>query len=264
MISYYYPKDSNLPSNAAAPGIWRLGEVDSCLDSGFRLARRGCLDLWESVQVTAQRQGRGQLRRHWVSPAGNVYAALRLPQEGPFGGPEGSVVCGLLLAQGLKALGWPVLLKWPNDIVVSCGEGFCKLSGLLLEERGDCLLAGIGINVRSCPGAESLRRDAAMPATCLADLTPEGGKTPTAESLWPRLVKSMFFAYNRDRFFAARWRKEAESLLLWRHRHVIVDDGRTTVQGLLAGLASDGALRLVHDGQEILLHGGSLRLDSTR
>ena len=175
MIAHCYPSIPRMPSAFVpdGPAVWRLGEVDSCLDSAIRLAAQGRLAPWESVQVVAQRQGRGQLRRLWYSPPGNLYAALRLPREAPFSGSEGSVVCGLLLALGLRALGWETMLKWPNDIVVSHGGQVFKLAGLLLEERGDCLLAGIGINILFCPGEADLRRDAAMPATCLARLIPE-------------------------------------------------------------------------------------------
>lgn len=266
MIDHCYPSIPRMPSviMADGPAVWRLGEVDSCLDSAGRLAARGSLTPWESVQVVAQRQGRGQLRRRWYSPPGNLYAALRLPHEAPFSDSEGSVVCGLLLALALRALGWDTALKWPNDIVVSQGGQAFKLAGLLLEERGDCLLAGIGINILFCPGEEDMRRDAAMPATCLARLAPEKNNVPTAESLWPRLVKHLLSAYNEERFFAAHWREKAERLLLWRHRNVIVEDGSEVTRGRLEGLAPDGGLCLVCDGRERVLHGGSLRPDPAR
>ena len=149
---------------------------------------------------------------------------------------------------------------------VSLPQRSCSatLAGLLLEERGDCLLAGIGINVLFCPGEEDMRRDAAMPATCLARLTPGNGGTPTAESLWRRLVKHLLSAYSKERFFAARWREEAERLLLWRQCDVIVDDGREKTHGRLEGLAPDGGLILVCEGRKRILHSGSLRLDPAR
>ena len=262
MMSFGYPSPRGLPSDAPhGPAVWRLGEVDSCLDSACRLAAAGRLRPWDSVQAVTQRQGRGQLRRRWVSPPGNLYAALRLPLEAPFNASEGSVACGALLASGLRSLGWDTRLKWPNDIVVTTGNRVRKLAGLLLEERGDCLFAGIGINVLSCPGEEDMRRDAAMPAVCLERLLPKGTAAPTAESLWRRLVNHLFCAYSQERCFAARWREEAERLLLWRQCNVIVDDGREKTRGRLAGLARDGGLCLLCGGRERIVRGGSLRLD---
>ena len=81
---------------AVRPEVWRFGEVSSALDVGHTLARRGLLAPWQSVLVSSQRQGRGQLRRNWVSPAGNIYAALRLPMQEPFAGSAASTVTGAM------------------------------------------------------------------------------------------------------------------------------------------------------------------------
>ena len=114
---------------------------------GHTLARRGLLAPWQSVLVSSQRQGRGQLRRNWVSPAGNIYAALRLPMQEPFASSAASTVTGAMLAAALGKLGFEVRLKWPNDLAVLDGDTPAKVAGILLEERAGVLLAGIGINV---------------------------------------------------------------------------------------------------------------------
>lgn len=107
------------------------------------LAGRGWLEPWDSVLAVSQTAGRGQLRRQWVSPPGNVYAALRLPLTPPFDGTAAAPVMGMLLAQGLRQGGWPIWLKWPNDLVLCGADGIPrKLAGILLEERGGVLLAG--------------------------------------------------------------------------------------------------------------------------
>ena len=112
---------------------------------GHTLARRGLLAPWQSVLVSSQRQGRGQLRRNWVSPAGNIYAALRLPMQEPFASSAASTVTGAMLAAALGKLGFEVRLKWPNDLAVLDGDTPAKVAGILLEERAGVLLAGIGI-----------------------------------------------------------------------------------------------------------------------
>ena len=76
----------------------------------FLLSGRGRLKIWDSVQAVSQTSGRGQLRRSWVSPPGNIYAALRLPVQPPFDGTAAAPAMGLLLACALRAEGWPVLL----------------------------------------------------------------------------------------------------------------------------------------------------------
>ncbi len=244
------------------PRIWRFGQVGSCLDTAANLAGRGWLEPWDSVQVVSQTAGRGQLRRQWHSPAGNVYAALRLPLVPPFDGTAAAPAVGALLAEALGKAGWQVRLKWPNDLVVCEAENEPrKLAGILLEERGGVLLAGIGINVLWSPASEQMRADAALEATNLSILNKSVTFTPpTAEALWQALVKRMFSAYIGCHSFPEGWRARAESLLLWRGENVELRDDDRIVRGWLAGLGTSGGLCLNINGRLEEFICGSLRL----
>lgn len=242
------------------PFVWRFGEVSSSLDVAFLLSGRGWLDVWDSVQAVSQTSGRGQLRRHWVSPPGNIYAALRLPSLPPFDGTAAAPATGLLLACALRAAGWPVLLKWPNDLVLSLPEGPRKLAGILLEERGGVLLAGIGVNVSFAPPDNALRADAALRAASLDRHPVPGRPAPLAEELWQRLVKHVHSAYNNGHSLSEQWKTRAEQLLLWRGRDVELIDGGRSVRGRLEGLTPAGGLRLLRNGRCEEWLSGSLRL----
>ncbi len=250
--------DSADASAARAPLVWRFGEVSSTLDVAFLLSGRGRLEIWDSVQAVSQTAGRGQLRRSWVSPPGNIYAALRLPVQPPFDGTAAAPAMGLLLACALRAEGWPVLLKWPNDLVICLPDGPRKLAGILLEERGGVLLAGIGVNVNSAPPDDALRVDAAMPAASLA--AGPDRPAPLAEPLWQRLVKRVHSAYNSDHSLSDRWKTRTEELLLWRGRDVELVEGQRGVRGRLEGLTPAGGLRLLCNGRCEEWLSGSLRL----
>ena len=262
---------------AARPHIWRFVRLASTLDTAMRLAQAGLLAPWDSVQAASQTAGRGQLRRQWVSPPGNIYASLRLPLEGPLAGAAAAPAVGTLLAEALGGLGWPVRLKWPNDLVLCpAGQVPRKLAGILLEERGGVLLAGIGINVRSMPPPSALRAEAALEATCLAACAPDisgisgvcpspglsggGWHNATSEALWQLLVKQMFSAYKNGHTFSTQWRARAEALLLWRGQRVELRDDEHSVSGRLAGLGPAGGLCLNMHGRLEEFFSGSLRL----
>ncbi|MDE5878744.1 MAG: biotin--acetyl-CoA-carboxylase ligase, partial [Desulfovibrio sp.] len=208
------------PESTPAPGatvpgpvVHPFAEVPSALDTAFELAAAGRLCVWDSVLAASQTAGRGQLRRHWSSPPGNIYAALRLPVSPPFDGGAAAAAVGLLAAEALGALSWRVRIKWPNDLVLTAGGAPRKVAGILLEERGGVLLAGIGVNVVSHPPAEALRPEAALPAGALNE---NGGvAVPPAPELWTRLVSRMVSAYTDARIFALSWQGRAEALLLW-------------------------------------------------
>lgn len=250
-----------LTDSAGCPFVWRFGEVSSTLDAAYALRAVGRLAPWESLQAARQRNGRGQLRRQWISPAGNIYATLRLPQSDPFLGTEATPSLSFMLAAAFAELGLAVRVKWPNDLVVGQGGEARKIAGILMEERGGVLYAGIGINVVWRPERDALRAGAAMPAACLAEVWPGGAACcPCAERLWPLLVKCLYSAYSSRRSSMIGCHEEVSRLLLWQGRRVVIEDGKERFSGILAGLHPDGGARLLCGDGEKIFYSGSLRL----
>ncbi len=99
------------------------------------------------VVVVADRQsaGRGRRGRRWVSdtPLGLWFTVVADPVAGGAAGLPLRV--GLGVARGLESLVPEVRVevRWPNDLLVG-GE---KLGGVLCEETGGAVLAGIGLNL---------------------------------------------------------------------------------------------------------------------
>ncbi len=231
------------------PSIWYFDDVSSCLDVARLLIRDGRLSVWDSVIAASQTAGRGQMRRAWISPRGNIYASLRLPLSHPFDTSAAAPAVGMLLTKALRQVVCPVMLKWPNDIVLKTDAALFKVGGILLEERGGVLIAGIGINVESAPPAGLMRSEAVMPAGFLASssaLMPGACLKP--RELWRMLVMRMLSEYNPSADFSSTWRREAEAMLLWRNEPVEVRDGSEATFGELEGLGPDGGLLLRHDG----------------
>ena len=75
-----------------------------------------------------------------MSPPGNLYAALSWPADAGALGSAAPVVVGACLADALYARGFAARVKWPNDLLV---DG-AKVGGILLEERGGAVVAGVG------------------------------------------------------------------------------------------------------------------------
>ncbi len=100
-----------------------------------------------------QTAGRGRLDRGWASPpgAGLLWSVLLDPGPVP---PERlgwvPLLMGLSVAEAVRAVtDVPVLLKWPNDLVVdgpdrAGGPGPRKLAGILVERVVGTPTAGVG------------------------------------------------------------------------------------------------------------------------
>lgn len=250
-----------------------LGEVGSVLDEAHARIGAGELLPWGSVLARSQREGRGQLRRHWHSPEGNIYAALRLPSMDPFWGSEAAPALGALMAAALRDVcraqgrAVDVRLKWPNDVVCLQDGAPRKVGGILLEERHGAVVAGMGINVMHAPPKALLRKGHAMPAACLSDFaifTQKQEESPTmlaahlAESLWLHLVRAMYFWYTKKFLSPSSWLALAEQYLLWKNRTVFLGDEQGDVRGILLGLAPSGGVRLAVEGREEVFFSGSL------
>ena len=133
-------------------------ELPSTQERAIALAREGAR---EGTIVVARRQtgGRGRLTRRWESPAGGLYCSVVVarPQEHPGFLP---LSVGAHLASAFRTrYSVPVVLKWPNDLLVhQPGRPTRKLAGVLADEvpspaLGHAVVTGVGVNVRLVEGS---------------------------------------------------------------------------------------------------------------
>jgi len=235
--------------------LYLCGSCSSTLDLARFFNENQLLNEWDSILGQNQQSGRGQLRREWSSPEGNIYAALRLPSTGFFANELGSLVIGFLLAEALRELGFNARIKWPNDILVDDK----KVGGILLEERAGKLMAGIGINVHSHPPAELLRNEWAVPAGCLCK---KEQALPILQ-VWQTLVDYMHFCYNAQvvQYTTAKLISSVEKQLAWLGREVwIHGSDLINRSGRIMGISEDGGLRIRQTDGEKIIHTGSISL----
>jgi len=231
------------------------GPCSSSLDVARPLAENHAIGAWDSVLAVSQWAGRGQLRRSWNSPAGNIYGALVLPPTPREYDSLLPVVLGYCLAGFLRSKNLFACVKWPNDILL----GGLKVGGVLVEERRGICVAGIGLNLVNAPPREVLRQEHAVAAGCLSD----AGLSATPLALWCELVDFVKICYGNVLIQGAPGRAAslAEPLIAWLGQEVVVrEGGQEPWTGLIVGLAQDGALRVRPTGGvgERLLTSGSI------
>ena len=196
-----------------------------------------------------QQKGRGRRAARWIGQPGDVacsWVVHTTRGQPPSGLLQG--VCGLASLEALQDLlpdGAPgLLLKWPNDLLLSGPTGCSKVGGWLVEgrHRGDHhhVVAGLGLNLTSGPD--------------VVDGTPRGhigglSRDEAIEAIHVRLLARLMELEHDDGRAAIKhalveaWRRSA-SLLKMMHR-----DGQPMVP---VGIDDDGRL---------LLHNGTAPLD---
>src|SRR4051794_10686215 len=118
------------------------------MDRVHQLAEQGA-PAGTAGLAEAQTRGRGARGREGHSPPGGLWLSVLYRPGSPLGVELLSLRLGLHVAEALESVapGLGVMLKWPNDLMVSDR----KLGGILCEARwqGESLAwvaAGLGLN----------------------------------------------------------------------------------------------------------------------
>jgi len=218
--------------------------VDACASTNALLLAEPAAPGATLLAAELQTAGRGRRGRRWVSPRGAgltfslrtvLACSLRQSAGLPF-------AVGVAAARALRLLGaTEVALKWPNDLMARGA----KLGGMLIETRpaaGRTLaVIGIGLNCRAQRGAAArLRRPVIALEQLLAPL-------PSRNRIAASIARELLIVLGR---FEARGLEAVRDD--WERMHadagqrlrLRLADGRQ-LTGVAAGLAADGALRLV-------------------
>lgn len=242
------PEPLDVAAVAAALGPlthrFNVDVLEQCDSTNTRLLAAAEVGAPAGSVIAARQQtaGRGRRGRTWLSAAGDSLTFSLLWRGAPGRSLSGlSLAVGLAIAESLEALCIQgVMLKWPNDILLS-GR---KLAGVLVEvvpgTHSQSVVIGIGINLRVSKGMpDDIRR------TSIA-LDAAGIALPSTNTLLASLLAQLHRTltdFDRTGFAGLR---DA-----WRLRHAfegqsvrLLSDLNPTVEGLCRGVDGDGALLL--------------------
>jgi len=245
-----------LQSRVVGRQIHCFAEVDSTNVRAAQLAEQGA-EEGSVVLAEAQSAGKGRLGRRWESPPGvNLYLSVILrPHILPRQAPLLTFLSSLAVARTIEAeSGLRPTVKWPNDVLLH-GR---KVAGLLNEmnaetERINYVILGIGVNLNM--QREAFPAELRYPATSLAL---ELGRPIDRSRFCRRLCAEL------DRLYGEYAAAGEEAILNgWLAyfdligKVVTVSAPDRTLDGVVAGLAPDGALLLRRDdgGVERILAG---------
>jgi BirA family biotin operon repressor/biotin-[acetyl-CoA-carboxylase] ligase len=196
-----------------------------------------------------QEAGRGRQGRTWISAAGNFYGStlVQLQANDP---PSQtlSLVAGLALVEAIDVAvpSQPVMLKWPNDVMLS-GK---KLAGILLERSGDRVAVGFGVNLATVPQLQD-RQGASLGVQILPQAF-----APLLAASFARLI--LLWRQSEPSLIAQAWLARAHPAGTPLTVHASAEETRS---GRFDGIEADGALRLRgDDGTLDVIRAGDVEL----
>jgi len=245
---------SDLPIGA----VRYFDTIGSTNDAALEWASRGAGDL-SLVIADEQTAGRGRFDRKWFTPPSTALAISLIVRPTPAEIPFLSRTVGLAalsLADAFGILGLAPQIKWPNDILLNDR----KVAGILIElawdgEEVDYVVIGMGVNVAkaSVPPGDVLM----YPAASLEHVL---GEAPDRVDLLRSILAS--FISLRSHLHSDSFMSIWERSLAFQDREVRVETGNgDDVVGRVAGLESDGSLKLLDDhGKSVTVRFGDVRL----
>jgi BirA family biotin operon repressor/biotin-[acetyl-CoA-carboxylase] ligase len=222
-----------------------LAETGSTNDDALDGARAGA-PHGATYVADAQTRGRGRRGHTWTSPPGEnlTFSVLLRPSVLAARVSMLTLVVGLAVrAAAARRVPVPVMVKWPNDVVI----GRKKLAGILVESRlsgssVEAVVVGVGLNVHM--------RD--MPpeiAEIATSLVLAGDQAPSREAALAELlfeIGTRLIAFERDGLSPLLPELASHDALLG--TEVAVGDAR----GVGVGIDVDGALLVRTAGGTLL------------
>ena len=252
----WYP---SADASRSAPTILICDQYGSSMDPAWELLGQQKIHTWDSVIVTEQTAGRGQFRRNWVSPAGNLYASWVWPEcsdNNPSNAYQENLlplIAAYIVAHGLELLGIDVQIKWPNDILYKNR----KIAGILVEQCNKKIIVGIGINMACAPSLRTIGTETAMPATCLS----KEGFHVFPLKVWCHLVESGIQCMRSliRQIQASEFTQLITSRLAWRGKHVHILKNEDEINSaIIIGVAENGGLVIQKGTQTQIIHSGRI------
>jgi len=268
-------------SASGDPAPERVAETGSTNDdllARIRLAAASGATVFAPCLLVADRQraGRGRHGRRWhATPDASL--TFSIAWTSPRSDLSGlSLAVGCALAEAIDPRGRPqrIGLKWPNDLwlvdsasasaddvgpprdlLARRSEGR-KLAGILVETAplglGRVAVIGVGINVRAQEVA-----DAASGIGAVAEIDPDATPATTLALVAPALFAALR-AFDSAGFAAFADRFARRDVL--RGRRVAGAGAQGDIEGVAAGIASDGSLRIDTATGPIAVASGEWRL----
>lgn len=127
-----------------------VDSLSSTNDYAKSLALKGAV-AGTLVAADSQTAGRGSGNRTWLSPphTGVYFSFVLTPSFPPRRAQEVTVLTAYSITMSLREkYKVPVLLKWPNDILLNSKKiGGVLAEGSVVEDAIKCMVIGVGINV---------------------------------------------------------------------------------------------------------------------
>ena len=252
---------NNLHTKYIGKRIYYYSRVNSTNSVAKNAINDKSIELQDGSIIIANEQttGRGRLGRAWHSPLGGIWMSLILfPVLEPAYIAKITLMTAVVLVRSIKKLfDIPILIKWPNDIIIENK----KLCGILTEmsaesDRINYVIVGIGVNTNIA--REQFPEEIRGQSISLQEII---GKQISKIKLTRLLLENFEKSYGllqRKQFadILKDWKLNAHTL----GKRITVVSGKRTISGEAIDVTTEGALVIkAEDGKIVNILSGTVQ-----
>lgn len=228
-------------------------ELPSTQTTVKTLAQKG-FDEGTVVIAEKQTNGYGRIKRVWNSNSGGLWFSMLLK---PFLVPEESTKLALILSIALKQTfdfyNLDSKIKWPNDIFINNK----KIAGIIIEMSAEqdiinWVVAGIGVNINN-----KLPKELKEMSISLKEIINK--KVDRTEFICKFFInfEKLYTSFKKEGF--KQFLKEYNDNLLYKNKHVTINTGCNTINGVNLGIDENAMLIIKTKGNLKKIISGTLR-----
>ena len=239
---------SNLRTEKIGRRIEYLESTSSTNQTIFNFLKNKKMKSGDVLIADKQEAGRGRRGNHWFSSSEkSLTFSLLFKNDDNLLNKKIPLVCGVAIVKAIKDVsGLDCSLKWPNDILYDSK----KIAGVLIEQKQNHFIIGIGINVNKTNFPKSIQKKASS-LELILDYPIQ------REELLAKILNHLEKLLSNDlKDIIIYW----ESLCNHMGINVKFHNYNDIINGQFVGLSNNGDAKIEINGEEMLINSGIIEL----
>ena len=239
---------SNLKTQEIGKKIEYLKATDSTNNHIFKLFESKMMASGSVLIADEQTAGRGRRENSWFSsPGKGLTFSILLKKNKKNLNKKLPLVCSIAITKAIKKTSQvDCSIKWPNDIL----HDSKKIAGILIEQKKDHFIIGIGINVNDTSFHESIAEKTSSIALILDHEIKREILLAEILNYFENLI------FNNMQDIIIEW----ESFCNHINSFIKFHHSKNIINGQFLGLSQNGDARIDIKGEEVILNSGIIAL----
>ena len=239
---------SNLKTQEIGKKIEYLKSTDSTNNHIFKLFESKMMASGSVLIADEQTAGKGRRENSWFSsPGKGLTFSILLKKNEKYLNKKLPLVCSIAIIKAIKKITQvDCSIKWPNDIL----HDSKKIAGILIEQKKDHFIIGIGINVNDTRFHNSIAEKTSSIALILDHEIKREILLAEILNYFENLI------FNNIQDIVIEW----ESFCNHINSFIKFHNSKNVINGQFLGLSQNGDARIDIKGEEVILNSGIIAL----